>query len=138
MGLFYVYFNPMGHTNSEFISYKQRVMCFLLSHVNAACSPVAKVALLHILKGVSDKVKAQVLLPTIQEFVQEPVSTRSEIFERHSQEFYMLIMSCFDASVCNDLNDKSSSLWPVFLLSLRHCFSSSKDFCEGLMFASLS
>jgi len=100
------------------------VLCYILSHVNAIGVPYAKLALLRIVEGVSDLSKAQVLLPMIQELVKEG-SDMTELEARFgplAEQFLALAMSSFDVSTSGDLNESSSSLWPVFIQSLRHCF----------------
>ena len=97
------------------------MLCYLLSHVNAIGAAYPKLALLRTVKDVSDQVKAQVLLPTIQGLVGENSDLVSR-FGPMAEDFLTLVVSCLDGSVSSDLNEASSLLWPVFVHAVQYCF----------------
>ena len=83
-------------------------------------------ALLRSLAIVSSDVKADALLPTVQDFIQSPAPAHGlvPVLGPHAEEFATLVVSSFDASSADHLNDKSLSLWPVFL-QMVHYFTRS-------------
>ncbi|KII90106.1 hypothetical protein PLICRDRAFT_686024 [Plicaturopsis crispa FD-325 SS-3] len=102
-------------------AYKQSVICYLLSHVNAIQLPFAKITLLEMLDGISREVKVQMMLPTIEQLVLDPDSGGVfKTFGAHFEKFSALTLSLFDASAAKDLNKPDSVAWPVFLKSIRH------------------
>ena len=112
--------------NTSCVRYKQRVLCYLLSHIDALASPDAQLVLLRAIENVSDPVKAQLLLPTIKKLVQPTTRTEilNDIYGDHLKEFTALVFSSFDNSIANDLNETNDDLWPTFLLCIDHCFKS--------------
>lgn len=90
--------------------YKQRIMCYLLSHVNACQLPDFKLSLLKSVELTSSEVKARMLLPTVQEHMdgshQSPDS--------QAQAVLPIVMSSFDDSSVADLNDTSKSTWAIY------------------------
>ena len=106
--------------------YKIRVLCYLLSHVDATSSPDAQLAILRSIRDVSDQVKAQILLPVMQMLVQDSPS-KEKLAARYGsrlEEFTSLLLSSFDQSISDSLNEPDCNLWPIFILSLEHCFRS--------------
>ncbi|KAG5644278.1 hypothetical protein DXG03_008763 [Asterophora parasitica] len=99
--------------------YKLRVLCFLLSHINAIALPTAQVSLLKSLDVISDSAKAQILLPTIRSLV---ASWKGDISDTQ-QELTDLALSCFDGSVAKELGDEHGELWNVFVSALRATFA---------------
>ncbi|KAG6836982.1 hypothetical protein H0H93_016935 [Arthromyces matolae] len=99
------------------IEYKRRVVCFLVSHINALPLPTAQVSLLRSIKAISDGAKAEILLPTIRSLVghKKTVAPLNDLID--------LVMSCFDASVARDFNEESSALWDVYVSVMRYHFS---------------
>jgi U3 small nucleolar RNA-associated protein 10 len=102
------------------VRYKQRILSYLLSHVGAISLPSAKTALLKSMTNVSDGVKAQLLLPVIQGLVRGSIGDPSGSFE----EYATLVVSTFDKSSSDILNETSSASWPVFVSVLRQFFQS--------------
>jgi U3 small nucleolar RNA-associated protein 10 len=77
--------------------------------------------MLKTLSAVSSSAKAQILLPTIQ-----TLTTQRQVVDEDSsssQEYTGLLVSCFDASVVNDLNDAQSDMWDVLTSVLRKLFT---------------
>jgi U3 small nucleolar RNA-associated protein 10 len=99
----------------------------LLSHVNAISSPDVKIDILNIVGRVSDPVKAQFLLPMIQDLVQDlpPKEQAARKYGARLEEVTALALSSFDNSISDDLNKPDGTLWPVFISSLEHCFQPS-------------
>ncbi|RDB23790.1 U3 small nucleolar RNA-associated protein 10 [Hypsizygus marmoreus] len=95
--------------------YKHRVLCYLVSHINAIGVPGSQIALLNSLDSISDSVKAHVLLPTIKSIAAD--------VEHAPHELSGLVVSCLDISVAKDLNDPTGTLWEVFVAVLRSSFA---------------
>ncbi|KAI0628514.1 hypothetical protein C8Q77DRAFT_1244640, partial [Trametes polyzona] len=102
--------------------YKQRVLCHLLSHVNSCPLPGVKASLLRNLDNVTNEVKAQVLMPTIESLVSEQ-GIRDVANNRAYQELAAYAASAFDATAAPDLNDPAKDTYAVYekvlLTSLR-------------------
>lgn len=96
-------------------SYKQRVVCYLLSHVNACQLPALQIALLRSLAAVSNGVKAQMLTPSLQVLSKDIASATVDILSRSTyQEHASLLVSSLDVTAVNDLNDADKPLWSIF------------------------
>ncbi|KAI0920552.1 hypothetical protein AcV5_010550 [Taiwanofungus camphoratus] len=104
--------------------YKQRVICYLISHVNACQLPGAKLTLLKSIEMVSNENKAQELIPTLQ-LVSEtmPLRCQTTLPSAFYQALSALAVSSFDTSAATYLNDPSKPLWPVFEATLSFCFT---------------
>ncbi|EMD35136.1 hypothetical protein CERSUDRAFT_107124 [Gelatoporia subvermispora B] len=102
-------------------AYKQRILCYLLSHVIASHLPYMKLLLLDSLKAVSSSVKLQMLLPSIQKLVQNVPEGHDEFFE----QFASLSFRSFDATVVSYLESEGSS-WSTFEQVLRLCYEDAR------------
>ncbi|KAL6308934.1 hypothetical protein BKA93DRAFT_724934 [Sparassis latifolia] len=103
---------------------KQRIMCYLLSHVNACPALHVQRSLLKSLELAPNMVKSQVLLPTLQKVLDKLSRvTRAEDVDQLYQDFSSLIVSSFDRSAASDLNDQSKPVWSTFEQVLTVCFS---------------
>ncbi|EAU87657.2 hypothetical protein CC1G_09118 [Coprinopsis cinerea okayama7 len=91
--------------------YRKRVLCYLLSHINAVSSPDVRVSLLRSVQSVQDKAKLQLLLPTIQSLL-VPGGV-------YSEELASSLVSSFNSSTSRDLNDTAKPYWKVFTDVLR-------------------
>lgn len=100
--------------------YKQRVLSFIFSHVVAIGLASAKCTLLRSTENISDQVKVQALFPCLQELVQSPILGGR--LGPHLEEYTALLLSSFDISSSNELNDPESSFRSVFISSLRQFF----------------
>jgi U3 small nucleolar RNA-associated protein 10 len=100
--------------------YKRRVLCYLLSHVQALSLPTAEVVLLKLVENVSDKAKAQILTPVITDLVAADVPLQGSIQE----DLTSLCISSFDSSTTNDLNQDHASLWDLYISTIRRFFLS--------------
>ncbi|KAI0712775.1 armadillo-type protein [Cerioporus squamosus] len=92
--------------------YKQRVLCYLLSHVNGCPLLKVKIALLKSVDNVSNEAKAQVLLPTIETLEAQDISDVTH--RKQVQELATLTVSSFDASSAGDLNNTDKPAWGVY------------------------
>ncbi|KAG6902641.1 hypothetical protein C0995_013766 [Termitomyces sp. Mi166 len=97
--------------------YKHRVLCFIVSHVNAFALPPAQISLLRSIEAISDSAKAEILLPTIKSLL---ASKKRDAMLRDLTD---LVMSCFDASVAKDLNEEKSTVWDVYISVVRFHFA---------------
>ncbi|KAF9807205.1 hypothetical protein IEO21_08320 [Rhodonia placenta] len=104
------YLSTQKSDSKKQAGYKQRIMCYLLSHVNACQLPDFKLSLLKSVELTSSEVKARMLLPTVQEHMdgshQSPDS--------QAQAVLPIVMSSFDDSSVADLNDTSKSTWAIY------------------------
>ncbi|TFK37695.1 hypothetical protein BDQ12DRAFT_685121 [Crucibulum laeve] len=106
--------------NSE---YKRRVLCFLLSHINALSVQKAQIALLKSIQTISDGAKAQILQPTVQSLVLAASSVQpKDVFHSFSEDFTSSIIACFDASVAKELNN-SQTQWESYVIMIRTYFT---------------
>ncbi|KAF8064012.1 hypothetical protein FPV67DRAFT_198389 [Lyophyllum atratum] len=99
--------------------YKRRVLCFILSHINAITLPAAQIALLKSLEGIADSAKAQIMLPTMKTLVSSMKADNTDTLQALTD----LAISCFDASVAKDLNDEQGESWSVFVSVIRASFA---------------
>jgi U3 small nucleolar RNA-associated protein 10 len=81
-------------------------------------------------ENISNGVKNQTLLPTIQNLVQNPLL--GGVFGSSLEKYATLVISSFDISSSSELNEKSSPSWPVFISVLRHVFRSGVQIVASL------
>ena len=104
-------------TNNN-ISYKHRIVCYLLSHINACASEFVQTRLLNCVAAIRHKAKSQILLPTIQALIEKATATQpADIFATSSENLTIQLLSCFDAAAAH-LNENPSA-WNLFLLAIR-------------------
>lgn len=103
-------------------TYKQHVLCYLLSH--AAACPVAhvQVALLQALADVSSPLKVQMLLEPIKKVTQKSAEQQKEEIGDLAEHHAVLLLACFDTSACAILNDPASSTWSLYLAAVQRCY----------------
>ncbi|KAF9480276.1 hypothetical protein BDN70DRAFT_905831 [Pholiota conissans] len=95
--------------------YKHRVICYLLSHINALSSETAKTSILRSMATLTTKAKVQILLPTMQALVEKAsILSSTDVFNAASEEFTIRLLSCFDSSAASYLND-TESCWDTFV-----------------------
>jgi hypothetical protein len=113
--------------NHSFSRHRRRVAEYLLSHVASCGLPAVKLFLGGLLEGVSDRAKAEALSPTIQALVdKEQASDWGKLFGLQFEEFVAITVSALDSSVSGQLNDASSTLWPIFLDAIKCYFQPGK------------
>ena len=121
----------------NYISYKHRVVCYLLSHINACSSEFAQTKLLNCIAAIPHKAKSQILLPTIQSLTEKATATQpADIFAATSEKFTIQLLSCFDGAAAH-LNENPSA-WNLFLLVIRTYLRSGGTILSTLGFSSLS
>lgn len=111
---------PKWEPKRESGRYKKRILCYIMSHVNACGLPSLKVSLLKSVAEVSSSVKSQMLMDTIQSVGPTTASAFGPLYE----EFSVLLISVFDASAADSLNDTSGTAWITYQDTLRHFFQS--------------
>jgi U3 small nucleolar RNA-associated protein 10 len=84
--------------------------------------PSAKIALLKSIENISDEVKAQELLPVMQELVQN--LRLSDQIDNCLEEYVTLVVSSLDKSSSSALNEENDTSWPIFVSVLRYFFQS--------------
>ena len=117
----------MSLTNSFVLSsaqtdrrYKDNVLCYLLSHVNSVSSPEIQRRLLNLVDGIPHSLKAELLLPLLQVLVDETHPERLvSRFGSNLESITSSVVSSLDNSIASSLNEQDSTLWPIFLASLR-------------------
>ncbi|KAF6741372.1 hypothetical protein DFP72DRAFT_995311 [Ephemerocybe angulata] len=92
--------------------YRKRVLCYLLSHVNALSSTNMQITLLQSIGAVTDKAKLQLLLPTVQRLLRPNQS--------HHENLLLELLRSFNESASKDLNDSSKPFWKVYTDLLHH------------------
>lgn len=124
-------------TANNDISYKHRVVCYLLSHINACSSEFAQTKLLNCIAAIPHKAKSQVLLPTIQALTEKATATQpADIFAASSEKLTIQLICCFDAAAPH-LNENPSA-WNLFLLAIRTFLRSGGIISSTLGLSSLS
>lgn len=105
-------------------SYKHRIVCYLLSHINALSSETVQNALLKSIVTISNKAKIEILLPTIQAVVDNVSSVEAtDTFSKYSEEFLTRLLSSYDSAAATYLNDTPSA-WDNFSQLLQTFFRS--------------
>ncbi|KDQ54552.1 hypothetical protein JAAARDRAFT_135194 [Jaapia argillacea MUCL 33604] len=114
-----------GSESRKESAYKQRVLCYLLSHIASCPLPTVKLGLMRPLADISHYVKVDILLPIIRGLVDDAESkTIVETFGEDFIEYSGLALSVFDVSAVKALNDEKGTVWPVFLSAVHGCFGS--------------
>lgn len=109
------------------VGHKQRVLCYLFSHIGACGLPRAQVALLRTLADVSSPYKAQMLMASVKEAVETGLAEQQRERGELAEEYAVLMLSSFDASACSVLNEPASPAWTVFLDAVRRCFQAGEQ-----------
>ncbi|KAF8654764.1 hypothetical protein AX16_003419 [Volvariella volvacea WC 439] len=97
--------------------YKRRILCYLISHANCVAVPDVQLSIFTSVRTLSDKTKITTMLPIINQTLFSPASGP---VDPSVEALQSLILSSFDASIAQDLNEQSSASWPVFLKILGH------------------
>ncbi|OBZ74951.1 U3 small nucleolar RNA-associated protein 10 [Grifola frondosa] len=120
--------------------YKKRVICYLLSHVNACQLPDVKFALLKSLGAVSNEVKSHVLVPTMQSLFNEvTVDGQVALSNSLKRDIFTFLVSSFDSSAASELNDPNKPSWDMFENAVQLCFQNgisgqSFEGCPGAVY----
>ena len=101
------------------VSYKYRIICYLLSHINACASEFTQTKLLDPIAAIPNKAKTQILLPTIQAVTKTATCNQpADIYLASSEMLTIQLLCCFDAAAAAHLNNNLSA-WNTFLLAIR-------------------
>ncbi|PPQ90282.1 hypothetical protein CVT25_013107 [Psilocybe cyanescens] len=104
--------------------YKHRIVCYLLSHINALSSETVQNSLLKSIATVTNKAKIQILSPTIQTVVGSVSSVEAtDTFSTYSEEFLTRLLSCYDSGASTYLNETANA-WDTFSQLLHTFFRS--------------
>ena len=103
------------------IRYKERIICYLLSHVNCCTLRPLKLSLLRSLEQVSSPAKPQILLP-----VAEKLAADAKSIERDGDEeaFISLVLASLDESSVETLNERSGKAWATYTKIVQSFFQS--------------
>ncbi|KDQ16943.1 hypothetical protein BOTBODRAFT_144298 [Botryobasidium botryosum FD-172 SS1] len=102
-------------------AYKQRVLCYLVSHIVFWQSVSARVTLLKSIRHVSDPAKLVMLHPLIESLVGQDKEGRQllrGVPESDSAEYFALLFETYDKSAIAHLGDASDH-WATLLAALR-------------------
>jgi len=101
-----------------FPRYKERVLCYLLSHAVAWHSIPARIVLLSSLKKVVNRAKLQTILPLVLTAIggKDPSIIKNETYME-------LLIEPFDKTVAPDLVEPGSNFWSAFIASAKIIFS---------------
>ena len=109
--------------SSPSFRYKHRVLCFLLSHVDAFVLPQAQIALLSALELVPSAEKATILRPTIRSLVHKVPTYLANVYGDALEKFTALVASSFDASAADALSQADNELWMDYVQTVQYVFS---------------
>lgn len=108
-----------------FTSYKKRVLCYLLSHVDACTLVTLKISLLKSVAELSSPLKSKMLGLSVQSLYNEQsaiaLSTR---FGNLYEEYAVLLASSFDVSAAEGMNEVDGVGWTTYLQLVKHFFRS--------------
>ncbi|KIP06398.1 hypothetical protein PHLGIDRAFT_128310 [Phlebiopsis gigantea 11061_1 CR5-6] len=100
-------------------SYKQRIICYLLSHVTCCAHLPLKLSLLRSLEQVSSPAKPQVLLPVAEKMAADEELTKRD---SDSEAFVSLVLASLDGSSINTLNERSGKPWATYVKIVQSFF----------------
>ncbi|KAF4611649.1 hypothetical protein D9613_003824 [Agrocybe pediades] len=104
--------------------YKNRVVCYLLSHINATSSEIIQISLLKSIATITNKAKVQILAPTIELLVARAESEDVPVSNApSSEELTTRVLSCYDTASAQYVNE-STSAWDLFVRVVRAYFRS--------------
>lgn len=101
--------------------FKQRVIYYLLSHVNSCPLTNVKTSIMKILGGISTTIKLQMLLPALKGLLKDATEYLPDK-EQEQDEYNALLVSSFDESSAKSLNDPTGSAWELYTQILRYFF----------------
>ncbi|KAJ7178741.1 armadillo-type protein [Mycena crocata] len=111
------------------LDYKYHVLCYLLSHVQVLGLLSAQIGLLRSIEDISDKSKADVLLPALL-----ALNRNGAVVPGSSMEtFASLVVASFDVSAAPVLNDQKGSIWGVFVSVLQHYLTGPVTACRVVL-----
>ena len=106
---------------NNILSFKHRVICYLVSHGVACPLPEVRAGILKSLKDVPDASKASMMVPVFKQSFK--ISGKAAAPVTGDQEFFVTITRAFDKNAARALNDKEGVLWGIFVEVLRACLT---------------
>ena len=104
---------------NETLSFKHRVICYLVSHAVACPLLQVRTSILKSLRDVPDESKALMLIPVYK----QSFGTPEKVGAPADQEYFVALARAIDKNAAKALNDKEGSLWQVFVEVLRACLT---------------
>jgi len=112
----------LGKLKEGLDSYKHRIICYLLSHINALSCEEVQNSLLKSTATIANKAKVQILLPALKTVAEKASSVPpANLFSSASEDFTTQLLSCFDSATAPYLNDTPVAL-ATFLQTIRTYF----------------
>jgi U3 small nucleolar RNA-associated protein 10 len=103
-------------------SYKQRILCYLLSHVQACPLPTLQTALLRSLSHVSSPVKVEMLFDLISDTIKKEKNVLENSYAEDAESFVKYLIGSFDSSACILLQEPGGKEWMLFCQVLTRLF----------------
>ena len=107
-----------------FLSFKHRVICYLVSHAVACPLSQVRASILKSLSDVPDGSKALMLIPVYKQLFE--TSEKVAATATADQEFFVALARAFDKNAAKALNDQEGALWQIFVGVLRTCLTCGK------------
>jgi U3 small nucleolar RNA-associated protein 10 len=95
--------------------YKQRVLCWLLTHVVAAPVPALQAGILASMRHVSSMVKLQTLSDLLVSILDLDKAKLEATYGVDCDGFISDLVGCFDSSVSSLLKDEDGTAWSLFV-----------------------
>jgi len=103
----------------ETLSFKHRVICYLVSHAVACPLPQVRTSILKSLRDVPDESKASMLIPVYK----QSFGTSEKVGACADQEYFVALARAIDKNAAKMLNNKEGPLWQVFVEVLQACLT---------------
>lgn len=122
-------YSLFSHADPHLISrsYKQRIMFYLMSHVNACPIVSVKIALLQSLETTVNESKHQALSPTLERLSKAVIPAMETVDKKDIEELFVLATATIDSTAVPELNDTKKAMWSMFEGFLRACLLDRKD-----------
>lgn len=96
-------------------SHKQRVLCYILSHVAACPNSAIQSVLLESTRSISSPVKFQTLSPTLAALGQSAIPAADN-------KITNLLLAVIDDTAAPTLNDNKGEAWATYTMIIQHYF----------------
>ncbi|KAJ3530702.1 hypothetical protein NM688_g7673 [Phlebia brevispora] len=104
-------------------TYKERILCYLLSHAVVCPLPEVKMSLLRSVQEISSKAKSQMLQPVLEALSSDKTASQlAELLGPSYEDFASMVVASIDSTVREQLNRKTDNLWSVYQATLRYFF----------------
>ena len=110
----------LSKDNADIItrSYKQRILFYLLSHVNACSIASVQISLLQSLQTTINESKSEALAPTLER-LSNAVAPTTETVDKEIEGLFMLATATIDSTAISELNNAQKPAWSTFEAFLR-------------------